>query len=316
MIELSERARSTTSLTMPLGLTAGVGRQGLPWWRSWLLCAAVAALMGVVSPAIAATGALDRIKAAETIRIAYSPNAYPISFKDAEGIPRGYSVDLCRHIVTTVQQALGLDALEVAWIEGNTPRRVAAVANGEADIECGTTTMTLARQSRIDFSNIVFVESGGVLVNSDRGLRGLTDLAGHKVGVVPETTTERRLRPVLSKRGIDLELVPISDAKDGRDRLIADELDAVAGDRLVLVGQVAETGKAEDFAFVDVDFSVEPYAFALPRNDADFRLEVNRGLAEVYRSGEVNQIFQRWFGEDSVPTRLLETIYFIYGFVD
>ena len=63
-------------------------------------------------------------------------------------------------------------------------------------------------------------------------------------------------------------------------------------------------------------FSVEPYAFALPRNDADFRLAVNRGLAQVYRSGEVDRIFERWFGEDAEPTQLLETIFFIYGFAD
>ncbi len=315
MIDLSRRMCSRVRSLMAFDPMADPA-QHVPCWKVRLLAAAVAALVFAASPAVAATGALDRIKAAETIRIAYSPNAYPISFKDAEGVPRGYSVDLCRHIVTTVQQALGLDALEIAWIEGNTPRRVAAVANGEADIECATTTMTLARQGRVDFSNVVFVESGGVLVKSDRGLRSLADLAGRKVGVVPETTTERRLRPVLSEREIDLELVPIRDAKDGRERLIADELDAVAGDRLVLVGQVAETGKAEGFAIVDADFSVEPYAFALPRNDAEFRLEVNRGLAEVYRSGEIDQIFQRWFGEDSAPTRLLETIYFIYGFAD
>ncbi|WP_462320031.1 amino acid ABC transporter substrate-binding protein [Halochromatium sp.] len=289
-------------------------RYRLSGWALWRLVVAVLVL--TVGPAVADTGALDRIQAAETIRIAYAPNAYPIAFKDAEGVPRGYSVDLCRHIVTSVQQALGLDALEIAWIEGNTPRRVAAVANGEADIECGTTTMTLARQRRVDFSNVVFVESGGILVTSDRGLRGLTDLAGRKVGVVPDTTTERRLRPALSERDIELELVPIRDAKDGLERLVADDLDAVAGDRLVLVGQVAETGKAENFAIVDASFSVEPYAFALPRNDADFRLEVNRALAGVYRGGEIERIFQRWFGEDSAPTRLLETIYFIYGFAD
>jgi len=286
-----------------------------PIWPMWRLMAVVLACLAF-STAFAGTGALDRIKASEIIRIAYAPNAYPISFKDAEGVPRGYSVDLCRHIVTAVQQALGLDALEIAWIEGNTPRRVAAVANAEADIECGTTTMTLSRQRQVDFSNVVFVESGGILVKSDRGLRGLADLAGRKLGVVPETTTEHRLRPALIERGIELELVPIRDAKDGRERLIADELDAVAGDRLVLIGQVAETGKAEDFGIVDANFSVEPYAFALPRNDADFRLEVNRGLAEVYRGGEIETIFQRWFGEDSAPTRLLETVYFIYGFAD
>jgi ABC-type amino acid transport substrate-binding protein len=276
------------------------------------------AMLLLASPLLvtAGTGALDRIKAAKIITIAYAPNAYPISFRDADGAPRGYSVDLCRRVVASVQRELGLDALEIAWIEGNTPRRLAAVANAEADIECGTATMTLERQRQVDFSNVVFVESGGILVESDSGICALADLGGKKLGVIPETTTERRLRPVLEERLINAQLVPIKDVRDGREQLAAGELDAVAGDRLLLIGQVAETGKAEDYAIVDADFSVEPYAFALPRNDADFRLAVNSGLAQVYRGGEVDRIFERWFGEDVEPTALLETVFFIYGFAD
>lgn len=273
-------------------------------------------LLAAALPAAADTGALDRIKASGTITIAYDPNAYPISFKDADGAPRGYSVDLCRRIVAGVQRTLELDALEVAWIEGNTPRRIAAVANAEADLECGTTTMTLARQRRVDFANVVFVESGGVLVRADSGIRALEDLGGKTLGVIPETTTERRLRPVLEARLINAELKPIRDARDGRERLEEGALDAVAGDRLVLIGQVAEAGNAQDFAILDADFSVEPYAFAVPRNDADFRLVVNTALAQIYRTREVDRIFERWFGEDSEPTALLETVYFIYGFAD
>ncbi|MGD2020054.1 MAG: amino acid ABC transporter substrate-binding protein [Thiohalocapsa sp.] len=273
-------------------------------------------LAAAASPAAADTGALDRIKAAQAITVAYDPNAYPIAFKDADGAPRGYSVDLCRRIIAGVQRALDLDALEVAWIEGNTPKRVAAVANGEADLECGTTTMTLARQRQVDFANVVFVESGGILTKSDSGIRALEDLGGKRLGVVPETTTERRLRPILKERLINAELRPIRNARDGREQLQAGELDAVAGDRLVLIGQVAAGGNAQDFAILDADFSVEPYAFAVPRNDADFRLVVNTALAQIYRTGEVDRIFERWFGESSEPTALLETVYFIYGFAD
>ena len=273
-------------------------------------------LLLAVAPSLAGSGAMDRIRAGKTLTIAYAPNAYPLSFKDADGAPRGYAVDLCRRIAEGVQQDLGLDALEIAWIEGNTPRRLAAVANGEADIECGTTTMTLDRQQHVDFSNVVFVEAGGVLVKHDSGIHGLADLDDKQVGVVPETTTERRLRPVLEDRDIGAQLVPIRDAKDGRERLLAGELDAVAGDRLVLIGQVAETARPQDFAILDADFSVEPYAFAVPRNDADFRLSVNRVLARLYRTGDVDRIFERWFGDDAAPTRLLETVFFIYGFAD
>lgn len=259
---------------------------------------------------------MDVIGASGAIRVAYAPHAYPLSFRDAQGVPRGYSIDLCRHVIERVRLSLGLDALEIAWIAGNTPRRVAAVATGEADLECGITTMTLARQRRVDFSNIVFIESGAVLVLRASGLRQLADLDDRKLGVVPETTTENRLRSALDGRGLEAELVPIRDAKDGRERLVEGELDAVAGDRLVLIGQVANSDEPGQFAIIDADFTVEPYAFAVPRNDADYRFAVNRGLADVYRSGEVDRIFQRWFGDGAEPSRLLETIYFIYGFSD
>ena len=288
---------------------------GLPCRRT-LHSVLAALLLCLPLLAAAGTGALDRIKAAKTITIAFSPNSYPIAFRDADGAPRGYAVDLCRRIVASVQRDLGLDALEIAWIEGNTPRRIAAVANGEADIDCGTTTMTLERQQQVDFANVVFVESGGVMVKAKGGIHNLSELGGKKLGVIPETTTERRLRPVLEQRLINAQLVPIRDVEDGRKRLQAGELDAVASDRLLLIGQVAEVGNAEDYAILDADFSVEPYAFAVPRNDADFRLAVNRGLAQIYRSHEVDRIFERWFGEDAEPSALLETVFFIYGFAD
>ncbi len=262
------------------------------------------------------SGVLARIALSQKIRIAYPANAYPIAFKDQDGLPRGYSVDLCRRIVASIQRDLGLDGIAISWIEGNTPRRLAAVANGEAELDCGTTTITLSRQRQVDFSYPVFVESGGILVLKDSGISGLTDLGGKTLGVIPETTTEQRLRPVLAERLINAELRPVKDAKDGRDQLQTGSIDALADDRLVLIGQVAASGETESFRVIDTDFSVDPYAFALARGDADFRLAVNRGLAQIYASDEIDRIFSRWFGADAQPTPLLDSIYFIFALQD
>lgn len=110
---------------------------------------------------------------------------------------------------------------------------------------------------------------------------------------------------------------PISfKGEEGRERLVGVGLDALAGDRMVLVGQVAAAGEPERFSILDTDFSLDPYAFAMPRNQADFRLSVNSGLAEIYRSGEIDRIFARWFGKDVEPTDLLRGIFFLYGFRD
>jgi len=279
----------------------------------WLLIA------GWLLPAwssAAGLGVLDRLKETKTLTIAYSASSYPISFNDEAGQPRGYSVDLCRRIAASIQRDLGLETLNIRWVEGNTPRRLAAVANREADLECGTTTMNLQRQEQVDFSNIVFIESGGVLVMADSGIKAIPDLAGKRVAVVPETTTERRLRDEFRKRLINGDLVPVRDAEDGRKRLVSGEVDALASDRMVLIGQVAATGAPERFSILDTQFSIDPYALALARNDADFRLAVNRGLALIYRTGEIDRIFARWFGTDAEPTELLSTIFFLFGFSD
>lgn len=263
-----------------------------------------------------ASGVLDQIILSQKIRVAYPENAYPIAYKDEDGQPRGYSVDLCRRIVASIQQELGLDGIAISWIEGNTPRRLAAVANGEAELDCGTTTMTLARQRYVDFSYPVFVESGGLLVLKDSGIASLADLGGKLIGVIPETTTEQRLRPVLAERLINADLAPVKDAKDGREQLQAGEIQAFADDRLVLIGQVAASGQTDAFRVIDTDFSVDPYALALPRDDADFRLAVNQGLARIYGSAEIDRIFARWFGADAQPTPLLDSIYFIFALSD
>jgi glutamate/aspartate transport system substrate-binding protein len=273
-------------------------------------------LLCLTLDASAAGGVLERLKVAKTLSIAYAPNSYPISFKGEDGEPGGYSVDLCRRIVDGIKSDLGLDKLEIDWMEGNTPRRLAAVANGEVDLECGTTTMNLQRQRQVDFSNIVFVESGGILVFGEAGIANLSGLVGKRVAVIPETTTEKRLRLLLDERSIKAELVPVKDSKDGRELMMAGKVDALAGDRLVLIGQVAATGEAERFSILDDEFSIDPYAFALKRNDADFRLAVNRGLARIYRTGEIDSIFTRWFGDDASPTELLESLFFVFGFND
>lgn len=283
--------------------------------RRYRLCGLIA--LTLAAPwALAGVGVLERIKESGTITVAHSANSYPISFVDQDGQPRGYSVDLCRRIAASIQRDLGLDRLDIRWVEGNTPRRVAAVANREADMECGTTTINLQRQALVDFSNIIFIESGGVLVLADSGIRALPDLAGRRIAVVPDTTTERRLREELDKRLVNGTLLPVTDAADGRRQLEAGRVDALASDRLVLIGQVATTGMPERFSILDTDFSVDPYALALPRNDADFRLAVNRGLARIYRTDEIDRIFARWFGTDTEPTELLRSIFFLFGFSD
>jgi glutamate/aspartate transport system substrate-binding protein len=66
-----------------------------------------------------------------------------------------------------------------------------------------------------------------------------------------------------------------------------------------------------NFRLLDQDFSIEQYALMLPRGDHDFRLAVNRVLARVYRTGEIEKIYALWLGPLGPPSLLLSATYFI-----
>ena len=224
---------------------------------------------------------------------------------------RGYSVELCTRIAAAIQKQLGLAALKVEWIALEAGTRLDAVAKGKVDIECGTTTMSLARYERVDFSLPIFVDGGSVLTRADAKLNQFADLNGKRMAVIPGTTTETALKREFAASNVKVELVPVTDLAAGLALLLAGKVDGYAGDRIVLVSLRAGSADPAKLALLDRDFSFEPYALVVRRDDPDFRLAVNRALVEIYRSGDIDDIFYRWLGALGRPGPLLHSMFYL-----
>lgn len=272
---------------------------------------AIAAFVLPAAPAAAASAVLDRVKETGTITLGYREAAAPFSFKDREGRVRGYSVELCQHVAVAVQRELGLRQMKVEWLPVDADTRIDAVASGKADAECGTTTVTLGRMERVDFSLPIFVDGGSVLVRGKSRLMRLTDLKGRKIAVIGGTTTEQALVRALTAIEAPAVLVPVKNAAEGMAALAQGKADGYAGDRVVLAALKQQAPNGRDLEFIANDFSYEPYAIALPRSDPDFRLVVNRALAGLYRSGDIDPIFQRWLGVLGKPGPLLHAMFYL-----
>ena len=113
--------------------------------------------------------------------------------------------------------------------------RFDAVAKGRADMECGSSTMTLARLREVDFSSVTFVESTGLLVKSASGARSIADLSGKRIAVVAGTTNERAIHAQLKRRQLDALVVPFGSRDEGFAALEEGKADAFASDKLLLV---------------------------------------------------------------------------------
>lgn len=282
-----------------------------------LVALIVAALpLGQVAIAQSTSPTLARIKAAGAINVAYSPDSVPFSFTENDGKPMGYSVDLCKRIVAQVGRTVGQPNLKVNWIAASTPQRLQMVASGKADLDCANTSQTLARHANVDFSGLIFLDTGGFIGRADAPVVRMADMNGKKIAVLKGTTTETRLRDVLQKRLVNAEVVTIDGANDGIAKLESGAVDLYAGDRIKLLGLVTQAQDPSKFILLTEEISYEAYALALPRNDSGMRLEVNRALSQVYRGGDIESIYGLWFGKLGRPSNLLGAMYLLYSIPD
>ena len=117
------------------------------------------------------------------------------------------------------------------WIDpGNRTSSRLAVVDGKGDIECGSTTITLTRQQRVDFSLPTFVTGGSVLSLRTAGINSMSDLAGKKIGVAQDTTTVEELRNYLKENLIDAEIVIVESRDAGKRQLDRGAIDALASE--------------------------------------------------------------------------------------
>jgi len=281
-----------------------------------LFAAAIVALgiagAGIV-PEIAAAQSptLNRIKATGTITFGYRNNAVPFSYRDRDGPVKGYSVELCTRVAGSIQKELGMSELKIEWLPVEASNRLDYVISGKVDAVCGTTTMTLGRMQKVDFSLPIYVDGGSVLVRARSKLTKLTELSGKKVAVIAGTTTEEELGRGLDSRGTKVTLVQVKTAAEGMALLDKGSVDGYAADRVVLAYLKLRSPNPDAYAFVAGDFSYEPFGLPMRRDDPDFKLAVNRALAGIYRSGDIDPIFQRWLGALGVPGPLLHAMFYL-----
>lgn len=260
-------------------------------------------------------GTLAKIAESGQIVFGFREAAPPFSAVDpATKAPIGYSIDLCHRIADGVRARLGRPDIAVQFQPVTAENRFQKIIDGSIDLECGTSTMTLARLDSVDFTFMTFITGGALLVPQKATVKGMADLDGKTVGVVERTTTEAELRSGRVAATAKIKIETFGNYDDGLKALEKGRIAALAGDQLILIGLARNTADPSKFAIATELFSYEPYALALRRNDADFRLVANRVLANLYRSGEVQAIYDRWFGDwGGRPSSLLIAMFALNG---
>ena len=255
------------------------------------------------------TGRLAQIADRGTIVLGHRESSVPFAYLDENQKPVGYSIDLCMKVVEEVEKKIGKD-LEVKYVPVNPKTRIALMANGTIDLECGSTTNNLTRQEQVEYLPITFITGTKILTRKDSGIQSIDDLNGKSVALAQGTTNERVIKAAVEKKGLDVKILPVRDHAEGMLSLETDRVDAYSTDHILLYGLIAKSRSPEAFAVVGDFLSYDPYALMVPRNESDFELAGKRALAEVFRSGEIDAIYDKWFGPLGVEkTDLLDAAF-------
>lgn len=252
------------------------------------------------------SGTLAKVRASGSIALGYRQASVPFSYLNARNEPIGYSIELCKALVTSIEDAVNR-SLAIRWVPVTADNRVDAVASGQVDLECGSTTSNLERQKRVAFSPIMFVAGTKVMVRQDTQIRSLRDLASKKVAVTAGTTNEKAMRDLDRKFHLGMQLQVVPDHSQGFAQVAGGQSDAFATDDVLLYGLIAENaGKAEGnggtgasqgarLQVVGDYLSYDPYAIMFRKDDPQLAQVVRSSFQALAEDGEIERQYRRWF---------------------
>ena len=240
-------------------------------------------------------GTLEKIVASKTFAIAYREESVPFSFIDSSGKPKGYAIDICLKIAEEIKTQFKLDKLDIKYVPITPQTRIPVIANGTANAECSSTTITTGRMKQVEFLTPNFITGTKLLVRKGSGINKIEDLEGKTLIALAGTTNEKAALEEIAKRKLKVNMVKVKDHPQALLNLEQGRADAYTSNDVVLYGIRTMAKNPSDYEVVGPFYSYDPFSIMIPKNDTDFRALGLKVMSDLYRSGEIFTIYKKWF---------------------
>ena len=264
-------------------------------YKAVVLTAVAAALMVSQASAQDLAGTLKKIKETGTINIGHRESSIPFSYLDDKQQPIGYAMDLCMKVVDAVKAELKLPALKVALQPVTSSNRIPLLQNGTIDLECGSTTNSVARQQQVAFGPTYFVINVTAAVKKTSGINSLAELNGKNISTTSGTTAVPLLKGYEKTKSVDVKEIYGKDHAESFLLMADDRAVAFVMDDILLAGQIANSKDPSGYKILAGSLRSEPYSMMLRKNDPQFKALVDKTIGAVMKSGEIHQIYTKWF---------------------
>jgi glutamate/aspartate transport system substrate-binding protein len=248
------------------------------------------------APAAAPPPTLAKIRDSGAITVAHREASIPFSYLDQNKRPVGYAMDLCMRVVEALRRDLKMPSLRVDLLSVTPATRIAAIKEGKADLECGSTTNNAARRKEVAFTVTHYYAGAKLLTRVDSGIGRLSDLRGKSVVSTRGTTPLAALRDAEQKGVIGgARILEAKDHDEAFAMLERGEAQAFAMDDILLYSLRATSKDPKQWAVVGEFMTVEPLAIMLRKDDPEFKRFVDTVLSRAMIDGEVRYFYGKWF---------------------
>ncbi|TCR85840.1 amino acid ABC transporter substrate-binding protein [Rhizobium sp. BK376] len=270
----------------------------------------LAGLVGFMAASAASAGTVDAVTQRGSLRIGYIADEAPFSSSKPNAKPMGYAIDLCEKVANEVEHAV--PNVKREYVEMTLANGFDAVKSGQIDLLCGAITVNLQRREIVDFSQPIFLTGASALLRKDSpdylqnlfldrpGARAVSQpVATSVIGVRADTTTGAILGEARSMEESKTRIADFDTHEDGLRALEEHKIDAYFADQVLLMSLIKRARNPSALEVGDRLFTHEPYAIALKRDDADFRLLVDRALTDFYLSDDFLPLLKTYFGNEA-----------------
>ena len=257
---------------------------------------------GALAPLGAEAGpVLERLRESGKIRIAHRESSVPFSYLDADRKPVGYAVDLCLKIVDAVRRKLELKTLDAQFVMVTAANRIQVVAEGRAELECGSTTNNAERRKSVAFTVPHYITGARYAVRADSSIDDLPQFEGRKLVSTKGTTPLKAVDQANRERLLRITLLEASDHARALEMVEQGEADGFVMDDVLLYGLIAGRPDPSRLKVVGKFLTIEPLAIMLSKDDAEFKKIVDDEMKRLVLSREIHAIYERWFRRPIPP---------------
>lgn len=247
------------------------------------------------------TGTLKKIKEKGVLVLGVRDSTKPFSYLNDKQSYEGYAVDLCLAVAKNIQRKLNLSQLTISMLPVTSSSRIPLIQNGTVDIECGNTTNTAERQNIVEFSPTYYVSGSRILSKRSSNIRTLADLRGKKLAINSGTTHIKMVSTLNDEQKLGIDIIASRDTAEGMLLVETGRAAAFINDDIVLASLAGGSKISSELVVGKEALSVEPFGLIYRKNDPAFKQVVDASISTIFKSGDINKIYAKWFQSPALP---------------